>query len=229
VSRAGGSLGVGRDPDAPRLQSTVSGSHGVQAGEYGIQVNSYFFGGDAGPGRSAEPFKGPPAARLLGEVTDPFALEVHRSVRAQQRQRGLPLLPAYLPRGHDAELAEVVQAAADGMSGIAVLVGGPSTGKTRSCWEVLELLRGRPEGWRLWHPIAPSRPEAALQGLPSVGPRTVVWLNEAQFYLSTSRLGERVAAGLRELLRDSGPCAGPGAGHAVARVLESAHRPPPGG
>jgi hypothetical protein len=37
-----------------------------------------------------------------------------------------------------------------------------------------------------------------------LGPRTVVWLNEAQFYLDVpdGGLGERVAAGLRELLRD---------------------------
>jgi hypothetical protein len=66
------------------------------------------------------------------------------------------------------------------------------------------MLRGRPDEWRLWHPIDPSRPEAALCELPSIGPRTVVWLNEAQFYLDSPAggLGERVAAGLRELLRD---------------------------
>ena len=40
--------------------------------------------------------------------------------------------------------------------------------------------------------------------MPGIGPRTVVWLNEAQFYLDVADggLGERVAAGLRELLRD---------------------------
>ena len=56
----------------------------------------------------------------------------------------------------------------------------------------------------MWHPIDPSRPEAALRELPGIGPRTVVWLNEAQFYLDVADggLGERVAAGLRELLRD---------------------------
>jgi hypothetical protein len=52
----------------------------------------------------------------------------------------------------------------------------------------------------------PSRPGAALAELPGIGPRTVVWLNEAQFYLDPAEagLGERVAAGLRELLRDLG-------------------------
>ena len=98
----------------------------------------------------------------------------------------------------------MVEAAAEGRSRIAVLVGGSSTGKTRACWEALQLLRGQEPGWRLWHPIDPTRPEAALRELSVIGPQTVVWLNEAQFYLDVADggLGERVAAGLRELLRD---------------------------
>ena len=145
----------------------------------------------------------------LEEVTDPFALEVHRPVQPEDQQSALPELPAYLPRDHDLELERVVRAAAEGRSGIAVLVGGSSTGKTRACWQALQLLRDRPERWRLWHPIDPSRPEAALRELPAVGPRTVVWLNEAQFYLETAdaKAGEEVAAGLRQLLRD--PARGP--------------------
>jgi hypothetical protein len=145
-----------------------------------------------------------PAGRLLEEVTDPFALEVHRPVQPDDPPLGLPELPVYVPREHDKELGAVVQAAAAGRSGVAVLVGGSSTGKTRACWEALQLLRDRPERWRLWHPIDPTRPEAALRELSGLGPRTVVWLNEAQFYLDVADggLGERVAAGLRELLRD---------------------------
>jgi len=135
-------------------------------------------------------------------VADPFALEVHRPVQVDDAGPGLPGLPPYIPREHDAELARRVQLARTGSSAVAVLAGGSSTGKTRACWEALGLLRGQPEPWRLWHPIDPSRPEAALDDLPRIGPRTVVWLNEAQFYLAAGRLGERVAAGLRELLRD---------------------------
>ena len=146
---------------------------------------------------------GPAAGRLLAEVTDPFDLEVHPPVQAGDAPPGLPALPAYLPREHDRDLAELVRAAADGSSGIAVLVGGSSTGKTRACWEALGLLREQAERWRLWHPIDV---DGALAGLPAVEPRTVVWLNEAQRYLD-SAAGERVAAGLRELLRerDRGP------------------------
>ena len=146
------------------------------------------------------------AGRPLDEVTDPFVLEVHRPVQPEDAPPELPVLPPYVTREHDRVLGEVVRAAADGCSGIAVLVGGSSTGKTRACWEALDLLRNQDPPWWLWHPINPSRPDAALVELPGIGPRTVVWLNEAQFYLDPTEagLGERVAAGLRELLRDPG-------------------------
>jgi hypothetical protein len=143
------------------------------------------------------------AGQLLAEVTDPFALEVHRPVQPEDAPPGLPVLPSYMPREHDQVLGEVVRAAADGRSSIAVLVGGSATGKTRASWEALTLLRDQDPPWRLWHPIDPFRPDATLRELPTVGPRTVVWLNEAQFYLDAEGgLGERVAAALRRLLRD---------------------------
>jgi hypothetical protein len=146
------------------------------------------------------------AGRPLEEVTDPFVLEVHRPVQPEDAPAGLPVLPPYVPREHDQVLGQVVRAAADGRSGIAALVGGSSVGKTRACWEALALLRDRDPPWRLWHPIDPSRPDAALAELRGIGPRTVVWLNEAQFYLDPAEagLGEKVAVGLRELLRDPG-------------------------
>jgi uncharacterized protein YidB (DUF937 family) len=148
------------------------------------------------------------AGRPLSEVTDPFALEVHRPIQPGTPEQDLPALPAYVPRDHDREVQQVVSEAAAGQSRIAALVGGSSTGKTRACWEALALLPGQPKRWRLWHPIDPSRPAAALRELPAIRPRTVVWLNEAQFYLGApGGLGEQVAAGLRELLRD--PARGP--------------------
>lgn len=180
----------------------ISGAQGVQVGDHNTQV-SFFIRepADRGP-TGASPDK--PVGRVLNQVIDPFTLEVHRPVQAVDPPPGLSVLPVYLPREHDAQLAERMEAAAEGTSGIAVLVGGSSTGKTRACWEALDLLRRRPETWRLWHPIDPARPEAALRELPLVGPRTVVWLNEAQFYLDVpdGGVGEQVAAGLRELLRD---------------------------
>lgn len=137
----------------------------------------------------------------LDGVADPFALEVKRPIELDELVPGLPALPAFVPRPHDRDLARRARAAAGGQSTLAVLVGGSSTGKTRSCWEALELLRGQGDAWRLWHPIDPSPTQAVLRGLPGISPRTVVWLNDAHLYLQGER-GEEVAAGLRELLRD---------------------------
>jgi hypothetical protein len=67
--------------------------------------------------------------RPLAEVTDPFALEVHRPVEAGDAsgRQGLPPLPAYISRAHDEKLAVIVEAADSGQSGLAILVGGSST------------------------------------------------------------------------------------------------------
>jgi len=138
----------------------------------------------------------------LVEVTDPFALEVRHAISTDLLNTGpqLPVLPAYVERNHDARLRAVAEDAKRGMSRLVMLTGGSSTGKTRACWEVLHRL---PEGWRLWHPYDPTRPEAALAAIEQLTPHTVVWLNEAQNYLLTaSDLGERLAAKLRTLLAD---------------------------
>jgi hypothetical protein len=76
---------------------------------------------------------------------------------------------------------------------------GSSTGKTRACWEAIQNL---PETWRLWHPIAPGRAEAALTGISGIGPHTVVWLNDTHHYLTTPGTGlQQLPAGAREELR----------------------------
>ncbi|MFE2103023.1 hypothetical protein, partial [Streptomyces sp. NPDC059468] len=136
----------------------------------------------------------------LAQMSDPFRLEVHRVIASTIS--GLPVLPEYVEREHDRTLAEVVAQAAAGESRIAVLVGASSTGKTRTLWESLRQLRDRPEPWRLWHPIDPTRPDALLADLANLAPHTVVWLNEAQEYLDHDQLGEQAAAGLRTLLHD---------------------------
>jgi TIR domain len=184
----------------------------------------------ASPGGPLVPAGLPPAGRLLAQVNDPFALEVHRPVQPGDAPAGLPELPAYVRREHDEALGRVTGAAAAGRSGIAVLAGESSTGKTRACWEALGLLRDLDPPWRLWHPIDPSRADAALAELPRIGPRTVVWLNEAQFYLGPAEagLGERVAAGAAGAAPRPGSRPGAGAGHAVAPVLGHADRPPAG-
>ncbi|MET9720283.1 transcriptional regulator [Streptomyces rochei] len=148
--------------------------------------------------------------RLIA-ACDPHDLEVHPAIdgppvagqRGGAYERGRPQtpLPTYIRRPHDAALARIVSMAAGGQSQMAVLVGASSTGKTRACWEAVQPLAS--QGWRLWHPIDPTRAEAALAGIERVGAHTVVWLNEAQHYLGAGQgLGERITAALRTLLAD---------------------------
>lgn len=142
---------------------------------------------------------------------DPHDLEVHPAVdgasptghrhEASGRMRIQTALPTYIRRPHDADLDRTVSMAAAGYSQMAVLVGSSSTGKTRACWEAVQPLATL--GWRLWHPIDPTRAEAALADIERVGAHTVVWLNEAQHYLGAGQgLGERITAALRTLLAD---------------------------
>ncbi|MGW0583051.1 hypothetical protein ACWD25_45670, partial [Streptomyces sp. NPDC002920] len=144
------------------------------------------------------------AGRPISEFDDRLVLvdlEVHPALDAGADDDRLSALPAYVAREFDARLNAVIADAAAGQSSIALLVGGSSTGKTRAMWEAVRQL---PDRWRLWHPIDPTRPDAALAELTDIAPHTVVWLNEAQDYLGLDPLGEQVAAGLRSLLRDPG-------------------------
>ncbi|MER5474418.1 hypothetical protein [Streptomyces sp. NPDC002685] len=135
---------------------------------------------------------------------DPHDLEVHpagvQSTLDADGARGRRMLSGYVRRTHDGLLATAVHDAVQGRSQMVVLVGSSSTGKTRACWEAVQPLAEK--GWRLWHPYDPSRADAALEELHTVGPRTVVWLNEAQHYLGDPRLGEQVASAVRTLLND---------------------------
>ncbi|MEU4249010.1 SEFIR domain-containing protein [Amycolatopsis sp. NPDC026612] len=135
------------------------------------------------------------------EDLDPFELDVHRAISLDVGSDVLPALPRYVKRPHDRKVLEKVRQAIAGTSGMAILVGDSSTGKTRACFEAVKQL---PAGWSVWHPISPTPPQALLDGLAEVPPRTVVWLDELQQYLLTSdpSLGEEMAARLRALLRD---------------------------
>ncbi|MFE0005236.1 helix-turn-helix domain-containing protein [Streptomyces erythrochromogenes] len=143
--------------------------------------------------------------RSIGEW-DPHDLEVHPAGDASgPGWSGARTMPGYVRREHDRVLAGVVADAAAGRSRAVVLVGGSSTGKTRTCWEAVQPLAA--QGWRLWHPFDPTRAQDALEDLPRVAPRTVVWLNEAQHYLGDRTAGEQIAAAVHQLLvtAESGP------------------------
>ncbi|MEV0487582.1 hypothetical protein AB0I69_44145 [Streptomyces sp. NPDC050508] len=143
----------------------------------------------------------PGPGRPIGQW-EPHELEVHPAGPGQSASGadGVRALPGYVRRGHDQVLADAVVAAASGRSGVMVLVGTSSTGKTRACWQAVQPLAEK--AWRLWHPFDPTRAEAALEDLHQVGPRTVVWLNEAQHYLGDPKFGERIAAAVHQLLID---------------------------
>jgi hypothetical protein len=157
-------------------------------------------------GKRAPDFSRPRLVSLA--EADPFALEVKRPLEAVAARPQMPALTSYVRRDHDTKLVELAKAATRGESQIAVVYGESSTGKTRACWEMLAPLRAASPAWRLWHPIDPAPSIALLAGLPLIGPRTVIWLNEARAYLNTpDEAGEKAAAALRELIRD--PSRGP--------------------
>jgi transcriptional regulator with XRE-family HTH domain len=147
--------------------------------------------------------------RPIGEWA-PHDLEVHRAgpgpTAAGSDMSAERAWPAYVRREHDRVLDKAVDDTMAGHSRIKVLVGASSTGKTRACWEAVQPLAD--QGWRLWHPFDPTRAQAALEQLHRVGPRTVVWLNEAQHYLGDRAVGEQIAAAVHRLLvsRERGPC-----------------------
>ncbi|MFD6750902.1 helix-turn-helix transcriptional regulator, partial [Streptomyces anthocyanicus] len=133
---------------------------------------------------------------------DPHDLEVHPAgpgdVATGPGRTKARAMPGYVEREHDRVLAGAVDDAAAGRSRLVILVGSSSTGKTRACWEAVQPLAEK--GWRLWHPFDPTRTQDALEDLPRVGPRTVLWLNEAQHYLGNLAAGEQIAAAVHQLL-----------------------------
>jgi TPR repeat protein/transcriptional regulator with XRE-family HTH domain len=117
---------------------------------------------------------------------DPRRLGVHASItlsthgEAAGRGAQLPELPRYVPREVDEEVREAVVEAAS-RSGLVVVVGSSSTGKTRT---VYEAVMAELPGWRLFHPAEAEELAAtvASRQLPRGG--VVVWLDEAQDYLA---------------------------------------------
>jgi len=189
---------LGKRPPASNVLYAVPIGDVVTANDLSVRAST---SKDPAPMRAQS--QGP--GQLIREL-DPLDLEVHPAIEAVATTQELDVLPSYITRVHDEQLRNVVADAVAGHSRIVVLVGGSSTGKTRACWEAIQSL---PADWRLWHPIDPGRSEAASHDLARIATKTVLWLNETHHYLLTpdSNLGERIAAGLREILRtpDRGP------------------------
>ncbi|WP_405852227.1 transcriptional regulator [Streptomyces sp. NBC_00090] len=205
-----------RSPDKPLTARTVAALAKALGVDSDTQSALLQLQRDASASRGAD---GALEANAVGQVGrpvrewDPYDLEVHpastplafkATAHEPVRDAQHPVLPGYVPRCHDHILTDMVRAAVDGRSGMLVLVGSSSTGKTRACWEAVQQL---PSIWRLWHPFDPTRAKAALADIQHVGPHTIVWLNEAQHYLGDPRHGEAIAGSLHTLLTD--PSRGP--------------------
>ncbi|CAM5521827.1 hypothetical protein SRIMHP_40445 (plasmid) [Streptomyces rimosus subsp. rimosus] len=111
------------------------------------------------------------------------------------------VLPTFVPRPQDAQMHEDVFAAcAEGVSPQFVVVCGAScTGKTRTACEALAAV---PDDFALIYPADAEGLLAALAA-DALGPRTVLWLNEAHRYFD-GPLGDAVAAALLRRLDGDG-------------------------
>jgi tetratricopeptide (TPR) repeat protein len=133
----------------------------------------------------------------------PKRLGVHPAVPGGPTTRGGAdfVLPSYVARPHDAALRTRLVAAVAGAESLLVVVRGEScTGKTRTAVEALTAV---PDDFRLFVP-ADADSLLAILDAKALGPRTAVWLNEAQHYLG-GPAGEAVAAALLRRLDDDGP------------------------
>ncbi|MER6359866.1 hypothetical protein [Kitasatospora sp. NPDC001527] len=159
------------------------------------------------------------------EEWTPKQLGVHPAVPGLRSDQaaGNFVLPAYVEREHDQVLRQRLAVVASGAETALVVVRGEScTGKTRTAFEAV---RACLPTWNLVFPKTPASLLAILEaGVLTSG--TVLWLNEAQNYL-TGNAGEAVAAALRTQLERPGPVA------IVLTLWPAYHRqltatPPPG-
>ena len=149
---------------------------------------------EAPAGREGSPGPG----SLLSELTDPFGLNVHRAIDAGPAHTGLPVLPLYMKRAHDAALSAVIAPAAAGTSKIVLHDRGLLHGQDTRRMGGSEETAGRLAA------VAPGRCTALLDQLDVGLHVQVVWLDEIHLYLRTpgDPLGERAAGRVLALLDD---------------------------
>ena len=128
---------------------------------------------------------------------DPIILGVHRAIQVAGMSDGETRgddLPEFVVRAHDRTLrAEIASAVSD--SKLIILVGGSSTGKTRSA---VEAVRGLLPDWHLAYPLT-ATDLVSLIAEGQISARTVIWLDESQIYLESSE-GSEAAVAIRGLL-----------------------------
>jgi hypothetical protein len=126
------------------------------------------------------------------DAWDPISLGVHQPISADA-PCGLPVLPPFVSRSHDQELAAIFADLRRSL--MVVLIGTSATGKTRSAYEALR--RFVPD-WPLYRPTEARELLDSVKSIPPDCP-CVLWLDEAQVFLDNDH-GPAVAAALRRLL-----------------------------
>ncbi|MGX1885457.1 hypothetical protein [Streptomyces sp. NPDC055287] len=132
---------------------------------------------------------------------DPLRLGVHPAP-GLDGTLDLPL-PEYIERPHDETLRQrLARTAATNDAVLALLVGRSASGKTRAAYEAVAAVL--PD----WPVLFPADAEELTQWIEAgaIDPRTVLWLNETQRYL-TGASGERAARALGRLLDQVAPLA----------------------
>ncbi|WP_327742828.1 hypothetical protein OHO28_51395 [Streptomyces europaeiscabiei] len=120
----------------------------------------------------------------------PEHLGVHRAVQDTDGQRKVP---SYVTRPHDRRLQTVLRQAETDTAFFILIIGGSSTGKTRTAYEALRQKHG---GWNVFRPRDAGDLRAFLQQ-HRAHHETIVWLDEAQRYLG----GAAGAAAVLDLRR----------------------------
>jgi hypothetical protein len=159
-------------------------------------------GSGVGHRTKARPPSGPTTSVSIASL-DPHELGVHVALRRHDGAASMerPVLTPYWPRSHDQALRSVIASVtAGGRSCFVVLTGSPGTGKTRALYEALTSDRGL-GGWVMYRPADTEELATLLQGR-RITPGSLVWLDEAQRFLSGSA-GSKVAVGLSRLLQDT--------------------------
>ncbi|MFI9328333.1 hypothetical protein ACIGZJ_12415 [Kitasatospora sp. NPDC052868] len=188
------------DPDEWRFRYEAvarSRAQSVGAGVQRAQALTALAGTESPTRDSDLPDRPRPVARWTAQQ-----LGVHPAVPGRAFESGAGfVLPEYVERGHDRRLRAQLDAVADdGRSALVVIQGGSCTGKTRTAFEAVRASLGD------WQLVFPKTAESllALLAADAAGPRTVLWLNEAQNVIDGPK-GEAAAAALRRGLERRGP------------------------
>lgn len=124
---------------------------------------------------------------------DPEHLGVHRAVQVAQGQRKVP---SYVTRPHDRRLQTVLRQFEADTALFLLVVGGSSTGKSRTAYEALRRKHGN---WKVFIP-GDARDLSAFLRQQRARKETIVWLDEAQRYFGGAA-GADVARALSHLVR----------------------------